>query len=947
MSMPSTLGIFPEPSTDPETVMHHRIRHLTFGSLVAIGATSLLVTSCVDQAGRTSSVANSESCMQCHNGSQHDDYAGPGLENPHPFPGDAEVLKCTTCHGGNPNGTDVASSHVPPPPTIGDRDLQAQDGYAWFNKLTLAGIDKIADYTVDGVTYTSLQYLQFLNPADLRVTRTEHGCGQCHPAHATAMSRAPLGTTMGIFSGAFYAVGMANAIPSHQGLFQDNAADYGWRAAQDPTHVHDPNDPGRIDELLEAPVWSKRGQTGDDYLFRNDLFRIQNLTNQTNPDGSVVTGSRLAKLYQEMVAFTCGDCHLGSSGANNRYGDFRPSGCAACHMPYSLDGRSRSNDPNVPKDEPANPDAIRDPERAHVRSHRIRGVARTLSNGVQVQGIEDNQCAGCHQGSNRMVMQYWGIRLDQNQDVVNDRQYPANPVTFETTRLDTRLFDPAVGNNTFNGRNHRQYLLKEDYDGDGRDDTPEDVHYEAGLGCVDCHGSIDLHGDLNAPNNGDIVSRMGHAIAIRCEDCHGTAGEYAATTIGDNYSGQQVVLGIDSGGNPLRHVERDGNGNYWLTSKLDGRRHFIRQVRDVIVDSGKVHPVTGEPIYSAMGSYAMGRDDALATTGIGPQQVAAAHAGFSHLDSMNCATCHSAWSNSCVGCHLEGQYDEGNNFSNITGDRIVFKQRFAEFVYQTPVPFSMGIGMDNMIRTSATNTKVFFRYTDRGGSRTPVYAFTDRNGGGANPARPYPSLGHNAFLAHSIRGKVSATREGPRYCVSCHLTTEGLGNYGTAYAQFRATLYANDFANLDFQLLKQHIGQNPGNQLNSPLFVHMAAGLGTGLFLFDDRGAAVNPLDNFAGRYGGDGKSPHQLWTEGAVPRYDLDRVVDPTGVSNGSSNQPMNQPMVGPLRRDGAADPNMAGPLGATLANRLADPATGIVLNSWIDADGQPHGGAGPIINQ
>src|SRR5262245_9556247 len=47
------------------------------------------------------SAVTSESCMRCHNGAPHDDYAGHGLENPHPFPG-AATLKCTECHGGDP-----------------------------------------------------------------------------------------------------------------------------------------------------------------------------------------------------------------------------------------------------------------------------------------------------------------------------------------------------------------------------------------------------------------------------------------------------------------------------------------------------------------------------------------------------------------------------------------------------------------------------------------------------------------------------------------------------------------------------------------------------------------------------------------------------------------------------------------------------------------------------
>ena len=53
-----------------------------------------------------------------------------------------------------------------------------------------------------------------------------------------------------------------------------------------------------------------------------------------------------------------------------------------------------------------------------------------------------------------------------------------------------------------------------------------------------------------------------------------------------------------------------------------------------------------------------------------------------------------------------------------------------------------------------------------------------------------------------------------------------------------------------------------------------------------------------------------------------------------------------GPLRRDGASDPNMTGPLGTTLALRLADPATGIVLNTWVDADRTPQGDAPALID-
>jgi hypothetical protein len=81
--------------------------------------------------------------------------------------------------------------------------------------------------------------------------------------------------------------------------------------------------------------------------------------------------------------------------------------------------------------------------------------------------------------------------------------------------------------------------------------------------------------------------------------------------------------------------------------------------------------------------------------------------------------------------------------------------------------------------------------------------------------------------------------------------------------------------------------------------------------------------------------------------RFDLDRIVESDGSSNASSSIPMNQPILGPLRRDGAANSNMTGPLGTTLAERLANPTTGIILNSWVNADRTVKGDATTLINQ
>ena len=202
------------------------------------------------------------------------------------------------------------------------------------------------------------------------------------------------------------------------------------------------------------------------------------------------------------------------------------------------------------------------------------------------------------------------------------------------------------------------------------------------------------------------------------------------------------------------------------------------------------------------------------------------------------------------------------------------------------MPFQLGVDTHGKISPISPNTETFFQYRDRNGNDSQVFAFSDRNGHGNNPAISHPGLSHNVMMPHSIRGKVSSTNEGPRYCVSCHLTVDGLANYGTEYDSFRTSMTADNFAALDFNLLRDHIGKNPGNQLDSPLWVHMVAGLGSGLFLFDEDGCAVNPLDDNDDRVGCNGVAPADAFNAANV-FFALDRLVLPNGQETSSGNHP------------------------------------------------------------
>ena len=615
-------------------------------------------------------------------------------------------------------------------------------------------------------------------------------------------------------------------------------------------------------------------------------------------------------------------------------------------------------DPNVDRNEPANPDAIAAPERAHVESHQIRNVARAIPGGGIVRGISDRACVGCHQGSNRTVLQYWGIRLDQNKDLAGETQYPANPANFENTAQVEELFNPGVGNNTFNGRDADQYILNEDYDNDGRDDTPEDVHHAAGMGCIDCHGSRDLHGGrAGDDSSGKIQSRQDQATAISCESCHGGVSDYAPTEPCKTYDNVDAECAVDTRGNVMRHVTMDPQGHFWLKSRVDGQVHYLPQTRDVTVNTNRVHPLNSSVLYSPKASYAMGRNDGNDNlTGIGPKQQnpQGRLPNFSHLDTMDCASCHASWTNNCIGCHLATEYDQDPNnyfFSNITGERILLKQNAADFVYQSPVMTYLGVNSRGKITQVSPAEKVFWRYVDLNGNTSDVYAFSDRLGEGNNPnyaeRNAFPALSQNQMAPHSIRGKVSATEEGPRYCVTCHITQAAIDNYGDEYEDFKTAYQNNDFADLDFNLLQLHIGQNTGNQLNSPFFPHMVAGLGSALFLFDEDGCPVNPLDPRADRQYCQNGAPANNFNVNNV-KYDLDRLVEVTGIRNSSTTHPLLNGGRVPGRGE-AADALMAGPLKAGTIQLLTDPNQGLVLDSWLNADGVPEGGAADfvIINQ
>lgn len=253
------------------------------------------------------------------------------------------------------------------------------------------------------------------NPGDLNIV--EETCAACHEEIVSKVKKSLHATSAGIISSARYLWAAQ----------KEKNARYAVRAVSD--------EDGRIPEKLGAvkllgqlPHYQESKQPVDDYL-RNQCLR----------------------------------CHLWTDGARRR-GDYRASGCSACHVLYADDGLSRSGDIAVSKDEPGHP--IR-----HEITSKIPSV----------------QCVHCHNRGGRTGVSFLGMMESDGYGT------PFNPDGSKQPKLHGK---------------HYNYLQK-------------DLHLEKGLHCIDCHTVNDIHGD------GNIYSKREQAVEIECTDCHGNIQMYS------------------------------------------------------------------------------------------------------------------------------------------------------------------------------------------------------------------------------------------------------------------------------------------------------------------------------------------------------------------------------------------------------------------------------------
>ena len=413
-------------------------------------------------------------------------------------------LACTDCHGGDGDATDQQVAHVAPAPQwVADRD-----GY--LRNLSMNELDQVDP-----------DYLRFANPGDYRVAAT--GCGAsnaragttgCHQSLVDSTQRSVMATFAGHFN-----------VPRFQAGQQDRPALFGATDVADLDYPSPPP-PGTVPSLVQAVI------PADDA-----------------PRDTVDTE------MDHYLPKNCTHCHQGNFGRNDARGNFRSSGCTACHMLYNDDGISQSSDPVAVREQPPHP-----------QNHQL-----TLN-------IGENQCEHCHYQGARIGLLYrgvveWGF---------------STPPPF-----------PNIGESLHN--HPPEFYL------DAKSDPshPPDLHWTAGMACADCHVGRDVHGD------GRIYSTAKFQVSVRCENCHGnvdqaiTEGRATAGVSRGGAADPECFSGdvggdyfLNCNGDPFKNIFRDDEGVIWMRPAKD-REDLLRvnQIKDML-----------DQQLSANMTEAMGRD---------------------------------------------------------------------------------------------------------------------------------------------------------------------------------------------------------------------------------------------------------------------------------------------------------------------------------------------------
>jgi len=622
----------------------------------------------IDQS-RAEADRKSAGCIECHK----------GIEDMHQST--HVVLGCVDCHGGNPTpGLTMRKAHVAPlHPELWASSANPSDSSVLLN-------------------HESPEFIRFVNPGDLRVA--EQSCGLCHSEIVKTNQHSMMTHGAMLWGAALYNNG---ASPNKNYRYgQAYGADGAPLRLESPIPVTEAmtRDLGILPFLDPLPRFAigqpsnllrvfEQGGEKQIELGNPNAFEAPGKPARRLSERGLGTNNRTDPVYLNLQKTRLNDPLLGFMGTNNHPGDYRSSGCTACHVVYANDrsptnsgwwskyghqGLSFSADPMISKK-----------EKGHPIKHQF------------TRSIPSSSCISCHmhQG-NLFVNPYLGyIWWDQESDGAH--MYPKkqkNPTEAEIADSVQRNPEAAAARGLWGDPEFLEKVAElnpkltetqfADYHGHGwvfravfkkdkegnlltLDDKVipasdsdkfkkavhlKDVHLARGMQCVDCHFTTDVHG------NGLLYGEPRAATAIECIDCHGTVDKYptlkTSGTGGRLENGQVLPNDLAQGTTPW------GPRFYWQGKQLFQRSMMSPDITwEVPLTRDTVDPKSSH--YNAKSAYAKTLRKDGKSWGDVPDPVTVKpdatqrtnNALLAHADtSVSCQICHTSWATSCFGCHL-------------------------------------------------------------------------------------------------------------------------------------------------------------------------------------------------------------------------------------------------------------------------------------------------------
>ncbi len=331
----------------------------------------------------------------------------------------------------------------------------------------------------------------------------------------------------------------------------------------------------------------------------------------------------LDNLSGELYRKFCSRCHIGIANTDS-YAATHASGCAACHFPWNDEGTY------------AGMDRAMNGKAGHSASHAMQSLPDTQT------------CTRCHNRSGRIALSYQGL-YDGNNGLVPTKGGEGGPVMGSGARNLVHI--------------------------------QPDVHFAAGMECIDCHTSRDVMGDGYAYRN------MYRQTEIACEDCHGSA------TVPPRY--REITRENDEALSESHNYKLPLTSGMKMIQTQKGRSYSNVFFRDGAVwllgkRSGKLHRskvITGTPEHTINGH---GR--------------------------LECHSCHSRTVVQCYGCHT--RYDKalkGRDFIRGGETPGVFSE--AED-YRMLYPFPLALNQRGRISAVTPGCQTFVTVAEEDGSQS-------------------------------------------------------------------------------------------------------------------------------------------------------------------------------------------------------------------------------------